>query len=372
VETRQEYARSLLPFTLNPPTLTWPNLSADPSRPLRLPSPLASCAELKEANPLLSTSSKSSSPASISRSTTPTPGNPNGGGGLHGKEDSGLGMDEKPVVKNGLLKISVNAAKGLSLPNGGQSSTLGRSCVTEERTGRRARREGEPYETWRERRDLCMMPVAFVAIASPRSHAHPRFDDPTLTPPLPFGVLSPTQSPYLLPSFLPSSPTRPLPPRSRPLSTKTQTNNERTGTRSRESNAGGSLMSSSSLTRTRSSSRLSEESGTDPSGDIPLLCTSISSHFTSSCLCGRVQGRKSFRSERRGRDPRADKIIFRSRFALCSDVSRISDISVQTYLRSAPPSSDGDVGMGNTDIFLGGVKFVPEFVRACLGLSILV
>jgi hypothetical protein len=47
---------------------------------------------------------------------------------------------------------------------------------------------------------------------------------------------------------------------------------------------------------------------------------------------------------------------------LISDVSRTSEISIQTYLRSAPPSSTEDSGMGNSDIFLGGVKFMPEFV----------
>ena len=45
-----------------------------------------------------------------------------------------------------------------------------------------------------------------------------------------------------------------------------------------------------------------------------------------------------------------------------SDVSRTSDISIQTYLRSAPPSSEeGSTGIGNQDLFLGGVKFMPEF-----------
>lgn len=44
-----------------------------------------------------------------------------------------------------------------------------------------------------------------------------------------------------------------------------------------------------------------------------------------------------------------------------SDVSRASEISVQLYLRSSPPSSADQAGMGNSDLFLGGVKLMPDF-----------
>lgn len=61
-------------------------------------------------------------------------------------------------------------------------------------------------------------------------------------------------------------------------------------------------------------------------------------------------------------------------FTPCSDVSRNSEISLQCYLRSGDgPSSSGGQGGGTTkdgqgddvmgvgDIYLGGVKFVPDF-----------
>jgi serum/glucocorticoid-regulated kinase 2 len=47
------------------------------------------------------------------------------------------------------------------------------------------------------------------------------------------------------------------------------------------------------------------------------------------------------------------------------DVSRISDIAVTTYLRTAPPSGgsgqdkDG-ADMGNSDLCLGGIRFTPD------------
>lgn len=31
------------------------------------------------------------------------------------------------------------------------------------------------------------------------------------------------------------------------------------------------------------------------------------------------------------------------------------------YLRSSPPSSSEETGMGNSDIFLGGIKVMPDF-----------
>lgn len=50
---------------------------------------------------------------------------------------------------------------------------------------------------------------------------------------------------------------------------------------------------------------------------------------------------------------------------IASDVSRASEISVGMYLRSSPPSSSEETGMGNSDIFLGGIKVLPDFtVRA--------
>jgi serum/glucocorticoid-regulated kinase 2 len=46
-----------------------------------------------------------------------------------------------------------------------------------------------------------------------------------------------------------------------------------------------------------------------------------------------------------------------------SDVSRNSDLSIQCYLRTEEPKGQGDGvadDLGN-DIFLGGIKFVPNF-----------
>lgn len=46
-----------------------------------------------------------------------------------------------------------------------------------------------------------------------------------------------------------------------------------------------------------------------------------------------------------------------------SDVSRNSEISLQCYLRAEQPKRDGDglaADLGN-DIFMGGIKFVPNF-----------
>lgn len=48
---------------------------------------------------------------------------------------------------------------------------------------------------------------------------------------------------------------------------------------------------------------------------------------------------------------------------LCSDVSRNSEISLQCYLRAEEPKRGGDGladDLGN-DIFLGGIKFIPNF-----------
>ena len=53
----------------------------------------------------------------------------------------------------------------------------------------------------------------------------------------------------------------------------------------------------------------------------------------------------------------------RLRCALDSDVSRHSEISIQCYLRTEEPKRGGDGiadDMGN-DIFLGGVRFMPDF-----------
>jgi hypothetical protein len=46
-----------------------------------------------------------------------------------------------------------------------------------------------------------------------------------------------------------------------------------------------------------------------------------------------------------------------------SDVSRNSEISIQCYLRTEQPKGGGDGladDMGN-DVFMGGIKFVPDF-----------
>ena len=48
---------------------------------------------------------------------------------------------------------------------------------------------------------------------------------------------------------------------------------------------------------------------------------------------------------------------------MCSDVSRHSEISIQCYLRTEEPKRGGDGiadDMGN-DIFMGGVRFTPDF-----------
>jgi serum/glucocorticoid-regulated kinase 2 len=45
------------------------------------------------------------------------------------------------------------------------------------------------------------------------------------------------------------------------------------------------------------------------------------------------------------------------------DVSRISEISIQTYLRTSQPSSTGKeqgAEMGNSDLCLGGLRFTPD------------
>lgn len=48
------------------------------------------------------------------------------------------------------------------------------------------------------------------------------------------------------------------------------------------------------------------------------------------------------------------------------DVSRISDIAVTAYLRTAPPGGEGTHGekegteMGNADLCLGGIRFTPD------------
>lgn len=46
------------------------------------------------------------------------------------------------------------------------------------------------------------------------------------------------------------------------------------------------------------------------------------------------------------------------------DVSRISDIAVTTYLRTAPPTAgqgdDKSGEMGNSDLCLGGIRFTPD------------
>lgn len=51
------------------------------------------------------------------------------------------------------------------------------------------------------------------------------------------------------------------------------------------------------------------------------------------------------------------------------DVSRISDIAVTTYLRTAPPGGGGGAGgegkdMGNSDLCLGGIRFTPDLESA--------
>ena len=43
-----------------------------------------------------------------------------------------------------------------------------------------------------------------------------------------------------------------------------------------------------------------------------------------------------------------------------SDVSRNSEISLQSYLRKEEPKRGADDDMGN-DLFLGGIKFTPDF-----------
>ena len=48
---------------------------------------------------------------------------------------------------------------------------------------------------------------------------------------------------------------------------------------------------------------------------------------------------------------------------VCSDVSRHSEISIQCYLRTEEPKRGGDGiadDMGN-DLFMGGVRFMPDF-----------
>lgn len=56
-------------------------------------------------------SNNASSSGPESRSTTPTPGNPHPDGA----------PPPPPVARSGMLKIRVTAAKGLALPQGGES-----------------------------------------------------------------------------------------------------------------------------------------------------------------------------------------------------------------------------------------------------------
>lgn len=90
---------------------------------------VCSSPEIKE-SPLLSSSSSSQnpSPASISRSTTPTPGHhqPTDGGTTisSGSAPPAVGVQSQARAQNGLLKITVNAGRDLSLPSGGQSLVL--------------------------------------------------------------------------------------------------------------------------------------------------------------------------------------------------------------------------------------------------------
>lgn len=68
--------------------------------------------------------------------------------------------------------------------------------------------------------------------------------------------------------------------------------------------------------------------------------------------------------------PFSSRIAFREKFcpifdkwALHSDVSRQSEISIQCYLRTEEPKrgSDGIADDMGNDIYLGGVRFMPDF-----------
>ena len=55
--------------------------------------------------------------------------------------------------------------------------------------------------------------------------------------------------------------------------------------------------------------------------------------------------------------------VFSTTHFFSSDVSRNSEISIQCYLRNEEPKRGGDGiadDMGN-DIFMGGVRFTPDF-----------
>jgi hypothetical protein len=50
---------------------------------------------------------------------------------------------------------------------------------------------------------------------------------------------------------------------------------------------------------------------------------------------------------------------------VCSDVSRISEISITAYLRNVSPNApanqgDENANMGNSDLCLGSVRFTPN------------
>src|SRR5216683_2439322 len=53
-------------------------------------------------------------------------------------------------------------------------------------------------------------------------------------------------------------------------------------------------------------------------------------------------------------------INYEGTHSIFSDVSRNSEISLQIYLRKEEPKRGADDDMGN-DVFLGGIKFTPDF-----------
>ena len=57
---------------------------------------------------------------------------------------------------------------------------------------------------------------------------------------------------------------------------------------------------------------------------------------------------------------RVQRIPITDTYWLSSDVSRNSEISLQSYLRKEEPKRGADDDMGN-DVFLGGIKFTPDF-----------
>jgi len=268
-----------------------------------------------------------------------------------GKEEGGLELKRRReeeralVVRTTLFCPSFRSSccpllRKLDSPGAGPDPTLSASCRGDRWNplgGGGPSCSTRRFERWAVPSFFLLTLPALFSIASRHllrsadsfSHSRPNLDQPPSPPPS---------------SLLSNTP--PLPPPS-PLPSLLERTTE---IQSNGNSAGGSLMSSSSSIRTRSSLKLWEESGTALSGGIPRLCELLLHSFLLHLELDRGTTETDSRS------------LVSWSCCTHSDVSRASDISIQTYLRTAPPTSseEGSTGIGNQDIFLGGVKFAPD------------